>query len=534
MTLRRNARGATLFPAILALYAAPSAAIVTLYDVVELEGFVNAQNILRTPEFEDTEFIMQRNTAQVEGKYYFLRDSTAFGRFSTGPLEEATLTVVGRAVYDSIYDIRGSYNDAFSNRDDHPGEFEIKAREAFVDLLLPPVSLRIGRQQVVWGETDNFRALDVINPLDLSWHWTWESWEDIRIPLWMARGVYDIGKFGPFDESFVEGIWIPWDVRQNNISTDPARPWAFTGTGLREVANSAIVGNQLLNLDLTVHDGRPDRDFDNGQGGMRFKAIWGDIEFSLNYFYGFATDPAARFRNDLLSVDATTLHAHVETVSPRTHLVGLTANYSEERYTQSVFRLETVFTTGVPVAVAAGAPLSVDPEQDQFEEARRYVVMLAVDRPTWIKALNGQRTFFLSSQIFWRRYLDYSEQFRGISAVRQASLGGQTFPGRFISVNNDRLDENEFVMTFSASTSYGDAGLIQPRFVFAFDPRSTGAYNQIAVDYLLSDHVVLKFQQNLFWRMKGDDVGPWALGDLWGHSSGNSRHETVLSLVYQF
>ena len=70
--------------------------------------------------------------------------------------------------------------------------------------------------------------------------------------------------------------------------------------------------------------------------------------------------------------------------------------------------------------------------------------------------------------------------------------------------------------------------------MFAFDPRSTGAYNQIAVDYLLSDHVVLKFQQNLFWRMKGDDVGPWALGDLWGHSSGNSRHETVLSLVYQF
>ena len=37
MTLRRNARGATLLPAILALYAAPSAAIVTLYDVVELE-----------------------------------------------------------------------------------------------------------------------------------------------------------------------------------------------------------------------------------------------------------------------------------------------------------------------------------------------------------------------------------------------------------------------------------------------------------------------------------------------------------------
>ena len=508
--------------------------IVTIDDDIELEGFVQLQNILRTPKFEEMEFIMQRNTAQVEGKYYFLRDSTAFGRFHTGWLEEATLTIVGRGVYDSIYDIRHSLRDAFENDDDDPGDFELKAREAFVDLLLSPISLRIGRQQVVWGETDNFRALDVINPLDLSRHWSWESWEDIRIPLWMARGVYDIGKFGPFDESFVEGVWIPWDVQSNRVSTDPRRPWAFTGTGLNEVANSVIVDGELLNLDLQVRDRSPARRFENGQAGMRFKAIWGQIEFSLNYFYGFATDTGAKFRTDLLRVDADTLHAQVDTVNPRTHLVGLTANYSEEKYTQAVFRLESVFTTGVPVTVVAGAPLNVDPEQDQFEEARRSVVMIAVDRPTWIKPLNDQRTFFLSSQFFWRRYLDYSDSFRGFSAVNLANLNGQFFPGRFVSEQPHQLTRDEFVITFAASTSYGDAGLLQPRFVFAIDPISTGAYNQIGIDYLLSNHVVLKFQQNLFWRATGTDVGPWALGDLWGHSSRQSRHETVFSLVYQF
>ncbi|MSR14376.1 MAG: hypothetical protein EXR86_07395 [Gammaproteobacteria bacterium] len=514
--------------------ATPGRAIVTFGDDVELEGFLNFQNIVRTPKFESTELVMQRNTAQVEGKYYFLRDSTAFGRFNTGRLEEATFTFVGRSVYDSIYDIRQSYHDAFENGDDHPGEIEIKAREAFVDLLLPPFSLRLGKQQVVWGETDNFRALDVINPLDLSWHWSWESWEDIRIPLWMARGVYDIGKFGPFDESFFEAVWIPWDVQSNIVSTDPRRPWAFTGTGLNETANSAIVNGQILNLDLKVNDSSPGRRFENGQGGFRFKAIWGEIEFSLNYFYGFATDTGVKFRNDLLRIDNGTLHAEVDTVNPRTHLVGITANYSEEKYTQAVFRLESVFTTGVPVSVAAGAPLNVDPEQDQFEDVRRSVVMIAVDRPTWIKALNEDRTFFLSSQFFWRRYLDYSDSFRGFSAVRPAILNGQIFPGRFISEQPNQLNRDEFVITFAASTSYGDAGLLQPRFVFAIDPISTGAYNQIGIDYLLSTHVVLKFQQNLFWRASGHDVGPWALGDLWGHSSGQSRHETVFSLVYQF
>ncbi|MFT4564455.1 MAG: hypothetical protein ACI9BW_004218, partial [Gammaproteobacteria bacterium] len=137
-------------------------AIVNFGPDIEIEGFLQAQNILRTPEFSSAEFIQQRNTAQLEGKYYFLRDAVAFRSFNTGPLEEATLNVIARGVYDSIYDVRDSYDDAFSSRDGTHGRYEYKLREVFVDFILPPFSLRVGRQQVVWGETDNFRALDVI------------------------------------------------------------------------------------------------------------------------------------------------------------------------------------------------------------------------------------------------------------------------------------------------------------------------------------------------------------------------------------
>ena len=58
--------------------------------------------------------------------------------------------------------------------------------------------------------------------------------------------------------------------------------------------------------------------------------------------------------------------------------------------------------------------------------------------------------------------------------------------------------------------------------------------NQLSVDSLLSSHVVLRFQQNLFWRFGGKDIGPWQLGDLWGHSNGQSRHESVFQFIYQF
>jgi hypothetical protein len=509
-------------------------AIVSVGSELEFEGFVKFQNILRTPRFKNAEAIMQRNTAQLEGKYYFLKDSKAFGLFNTGPIEEASLTVTGRGVYDSIYDVRNSYDEAFGKADGRYGRTEASLREAFVDVVLPPVTLRLGRQQVVWGETDAFRALDVINPLDLSWHWSRESWEDIRIPLWMARGIYDIGKFSWFDESFIEAIWIPTDFRENNISTDPRKPWAFTGDGLNKTANSIVRDGSLFDLDVEMRNRRPNKKLTNGQAGVRFKAIWGEVDFSLNYFYGFSADTGIRVQSDLSRTVDNTFYVIKDIVNPRTHVLGFTANYSDERFTQSVLRMETTFTTGVPVKVAENGPLAADQDRDQYDTARRTVVMIGADRPTWIKSLNKTRTIFLSSQIFWRHYIDYNKSYRGMSTVRQANVDGLAVSGKYFSVNTDQIDRDEFVMTFSASTAYGAAGLLKPSFSMAFDPRSTGAYNNFKVDYFWSDNILLRFQQHIYWRAFNNDPGPWGLGDIWGQTSENSRHETDLSIIFQF
>ena len=311
----------------------------------------------------------------------------------------------------------------------------------------------------------------------------------------------------------------------------PVVPWPFIGDGLSAVANSAMIGGELLDLDLTVRDGKPSKKFKNGQAGVRLKAIWGGIDFSLNYFYGFSADPGFKFRSGRR--EGNTLRAVLETEHPRSHVVGIAANYSEEKYTQSVFRAETTFTTGVPATIAPGASARIDPDQNQFDTANRSVVMLAIDRPTWIRPLNDIRTFFLSAQFFWRRYLDYSRLYRGIPSVRRAHMDGEAVPGRFISTNADKIDQNEFVITFSASTSYGPGGLWQPLFVFALDPLSTGAYNKFAMDYLWSNHFVLRFEQNFFWRVRSHDPGPWAIGDLYGRP-GDSRHESVFSAIFQF
>ncbi len=531
MAILRQFFAAVLF--VVVLYPVQSWGIIALRHDLEVEGFFQAQNILRTPMFRDAKFIMQRNTAQLEAKYYFLREGQAFSRFSTGPLEEATLTVIGRGVYDSIYDIGDAFSKKFTHDEKLHRKFEYKLREVYTDMAIPPFALRIGRQQVVWGETDNFRALDVINPLDLRWHWSRESWEDIRIPLWMVRAIYDIGKVGPIEESFVETIWIPWDYQRTKVTTDPRRPWAAIGDGFRTTANTVLIGDEVLDLSVVREDRRPAKALKNGQAGVRFKGIWGGIDFSLNYLYLLSSDTGVKVRNDQSMQIGDTYRLVINTVNPRTNVMGIAANYSEERYTQAVFRVEAALATGVPVRLRGGAPERIDPDNNGFDTAKRSVLMLAFDRPTWIRPLNKIRTFFITSQIFWRRYWDYSRLYRGSPSVLRAIVDEQVLPGRFISVNRDKIDQNELVMTLAASTSYGAGGLWQPLFVFAFDPLSTGAYNRISIDYLFSNHIILRLTQDFYWRVSGHDPGPWSLGDAWGRPR-DSRHETIFSIIFQF
>ena len=452
--------------------------------------------------------------------------------------------MIGRGVYDSLYDIGDAYSDKFTQQEKDKRKFEYKLREIYTDLAIPPFSLRLGRQQVTWGETDNFRALDVINPLDLRWHWSREAWEDVRIPLWMARAIYDIGKVGPLEESFVEAVWVPWDFQRNKLTTDPRRPWAFIGQGLRKRANSVVINphqpeNQLFDLKTTVLDRKPDRALESSQAGMRFKGIWRGIDFSLNYYYTFSADTGVKVRgfsrSDVPTTSGTvgTFSSVINTVNPRSHVVGVAANYSEEHYTQTVFRVEAAITTGVPVRLKSGLPERFDPDHNSFATVRRSVVMLAFDRPTWIRPLNRIRTFFITSQFFWRRYLDYNRFFRGASSVRHAIINGQVVPGYYISAPTDKLNEDEFVWTIAASTSYGPGGLWQPLVVFAFDPVSTGAYNRISVDYLFSNHIIFRLTQDFYWRIHSHDPGPWSIGDRFGRP-GDSRQETVFSVIFQF
>lgn len=93
--------------------------------------------------------------------------------------------VSGKGFYDFAYEINGRNDYTDDVLEEYENEIEL--REAWVwGRLSDFLDVKVGRQIVVWGRSDNVRITDVINPLDLREPGMTDI-EDLRLPLWMTR-----------------------------------------------------------------------------------------------------------------------------------------------------------------------------------------------------------------------------------------------------------------------------------------------------------------------------------------------------------
>lgn len=101
--------------------------------------------------------------------------------------------VSGKGFYDFAYRINGK-ND-YTNDVIDEYESEIEFREVYLlGSIGKNIDIKLGRQIVVWGKSDNIRVTDVINPLDMR-EPAMTDIEDLRLPLTMTRVDYYIGDF---------------------------------------------------------------------------------------------------------------------------------------------------------------------------------------------------------------------------------------------------------------------------------------------------------------------------------------------------
>ncbi|MDJ0867974.1 MAG: hypothetical protein QNK03_17850 [Myxococcota bacterium] len=222
------------------------------------------------------------------------------------------LTAIGRLrtdAYDRVE--RGSERPQETSKISHRriigDRTDIELREFFLDADLGPVFLRLGKQQVVWGETDGLKLLDVVNPQDFR-EFILPDFEDSRIPLWTVNAEIPLG------EALLQLIWV-LDPSADELP-EPRSVFAFSSPRLVP-RRPPGVPTRLRNPD------RPRAFVEGSDAGARLSAFLGGWDLSLAYLYHYNDRPAFRAAPALVGgMPGVELNIEYE----RSHLVGATAS----------------------------------------------------------------------------------------------------------------------------------------------------------------------------------------------------------------
>jgi hypothetical protein len=449
------------------------------YGDFQLSGNFESFNSMRHPSEQDYHFIGNRNTFRARVDWDWLKDGNFLGKFDIPWIESSKLYLLYRGVYDSFYDIaphdlqigQTKYDDIVGGRISSVRESQRDAfkwdntlREAYIDTKFRdiPLTLRTGRQQVIWGESDNFRLGDIWNPLDFTWHAQQDSWEQLRIPMWLIKGLWDFGQLGPLSNAFLEVVYNPGDYHATKLAFLP-RPWSVPyPNALRagqvafnpaSPANPEFWTSSTFNTNGTsLEQGDFSRNpADASEVGARFHFVTPQgLELSMNYLYGRGRGPIAMsgngFKIDSITIPASTIPflggtpigtyqrdindpnsvvpvgqvlVNGKFIHPYANLFGLNGNYFDGDYTQAVLRWEMLYGMALPVTTEEAkyqVPINIDlgggalipagaSSPSNFAKRDVWGGMIGFDRPTWIRFLNNKNTFFLTYQFFWQYIL---------------------------------------------------------------------------------------------------------------------------------
>ncbi len=389
-----------------------------------------------------------------------------------------TLGVIGSST-------RGQYMDQYNT--DHIQEL---FREYYADFTLfdDKLSMRVGKQQLVWGQSDFFQAMDLVHGFDFRWRLFFENNEDWRKPLFLVNFDLDLqDELGGSLNFFVRpGLDREDDVGSNfNIEGGRWIPHPFRG------------------VDFTAFT---EYNADHGDGaqddptfGFRWNSSVGSIGYSVAYLRTFnpapIMNPTAGDPSGFLGAFGVgTHHSYGEAANnqvlgdwiyPHINVFGVTANGYAQAI-DSTLSAEVVFIPNKPFNY--GALKSSLPGWEGVREKDTLITMFRIDKEFKLgKYIGTNRPSLSSVQLFDTWILDHKDS---DEIVEFASFGAQ------------KREHTTYLTLFSLLNFKRDT--INPVFVVGTDLSNGGGFGIAGVEFVRGDDWRIKLEANLWWS-DGDE-----------------------------
>jgi len=411
-----------------------------------------------------------------------------------------------RVNYDFTQDVSGGISDY----NPHPESYRnddtlmrvggkqtaVEIWELFADFRKDNAWFRLGRQNIVWGEADAIRLLDVVNAIDATQQFfagEGELFDHRRIPVWAARMTYDFASMpgNSIDAFVIPGDYVPTPsrdigspIRVNPLVDLPGFLAPFPTPPTCAIPPCPIPG-------LLLSDETDDRRSD-WEGGIRWLGSIGGLQYSLNYISKIDQDGITVFNGIVPGLSPATgdiIRVNLLTKRERLDIFGASFNWFDERL-GAVWRGEITHTPNQQYSNLAGTAL---------KERATTRLVIGFDRPTFV--FPTEQTMNISVQWF--------ETLREDSDVLDATASPvDEHETNFSVLLSQPVNHAQLFYEFLAIIDTDDSYLWQPQ-----------------IRYQPGDHWRLAVYANLF---NGSETRPLRLGGLKFHD------ELNVSLTYQF
>ena len=263
----------------------------------------------------------------------------------------------GRIDFDPLIGNSGFYLPRV--RDDQ--RFDAIWRENYIDVTAGDWAVRVGAQNIIWGEVAGLFFADVVSARDLR-DFLLPSFDVIRIPQWAVRTEYNK------NDSHFELVWVPAPSFDNI-----GKP----GSDFYPVPLPAPLPQAIAD---TIRDPeRPERKLSNSNYGIRAGTLVAGWDMALFYYRSFATSPTLYLNGGILTPRY-----------DRLHQVGGTVTKDLGEW---VVRAEGVYADGQRFAAR-------DPSTAPEGVIERKTFDWIVSAETALGSLDGRANF----QVFGRHY----------------------------------------------------------------------------------------------------------------------------------